>query len=340
MANIKDVAKTAGVSISTVSHVINETRFVSDELRERVCHAMQELNYHPNAMARSLRLGETKIIGLIIPDNSNLFFAEVARTIEDIGYKNGYSVILCNSDGDMEKEAAYINMLITKQVDGVILISAGSQQEHLLELREFGIPFVVSDRDISPALADLVLVNNEQGGYDATHYLIGLGHRNIACITGPSDVTPSADRVYGYRRALNETGIPIRNDYIIPGDFRYQSGEHAMTKLLQLDNRPTAVFVCNDVMAMGALRALRKANLRVPDDISIIGFDDIFLASAITPALTTIAQPIMELATLSAGLLISQAQDENASNETRRIVLNTQLIIRDSCAPYRKQTGG
>jgi LacI family transcriptional regulator len=148
MANIKDVAKTAGVSISTVSHVINETRFVSDELRERVLNAMEELNYHPNALARSLRLGETKIIGLIIPDNSNPYFAEIARTIEDIGYKNGYSVILCNSDGNLDKEAAYINILITKQVDGVILISAGYHQEHLLELREFGIPFVVSDRDI------------------------------------------------------------------------------------------------------------------------------------------------------------------------------------------------
>lgn len=336
MATIKDVAKTAEVSISTVSHVINETRFVSDELRERVLNAMEQLNYHPNALARSLRLGETKTIGLIIPDNSNPYFAEIARTIEDIGYKNGYSVILCNSDGNLDKEAAYINMLITKQVDGVILISAGYQQEHLLELREFGIPFVVSDRDISPALADLVLVNNEQGGYDATRYLIGLGHRNIACITGPSDITPSADRVHGYRRALTGAGIYIREDYIVSGDFRYHSGQTAMMKLLQVDELPTAVFVCNDVMAIGALRALRNANLRVPDDISIVGFDDIPLASEITPALTTIAQPILEMATLSADLLISQIQEESARDETRRTVLDTRLIVRDSCAPYRK----
>lgn len=335
MATIKDVAKTAGVSISTVSHVINETRFVSDELRERVLNAMEKLNYHPNALARSLRLGETKTIGLIIPDNSNPFFAEVARTIEDIGYKNGYSVILCNSDGNLDKEAAYINMLITKQVDGIILISAGYQQEHLLELREFGIPFVVSDRDISPALADLVLVNNEQGGYDATRYLIGLGHRNIACITGPSDVTPSADRVHGYRRALTEARITIREDYIVPGDFRFRSGETAMTQLLRLDKLPTAVFACNDVMAIGALRALRNANLRIPDDISIVGFDDIPLASEITPALTTIAQPILEMATLSADLLISQIQEERTGDETRRTVLDTRLVVRDSCAPYR-----
>lgn len=333
MATIKDVARLAGVSTTTVSHVINETRYVSDELRARVLAAMEELNYRPNVLARGLRRGETKTIGLVVPDNSNPFFAEVARIVEDIGFENGYSVILCNSDGNLEKEAAYVNVLIAKQVDGVIFIAAGSKYEHLHELATAGIPVVVADRDIPQTLADVVLVDNEQGGYDATRYLLSLGHRRIACIAGPSDLTPSADRVHGYRRALGEFGVPIEEKWIVPGDFRYQGGEAAIAELLRLDEPPSAVFACNDVMAIGALRAVRSAGLQVPGDVSIVGFDDIPLASAVSPALTTVAQPIVELATLAAQLLMSRIQSDQQDGPKQRIVLDTELIVRGSCAP-------
>lgn len=333
MATIKDVARLAGVSTTTVSHVINETRYVSDELRARVLAAMEELNYRPNVLARGLRRGETKTIGLVVPDNSNPFFAEVTRIVEDIGFENGYSVILCNSDGNLEKEAAYVNVLIAKQVDGVIFIAAGSKYEHLHELATAGIPVVVADRDIPQTLADVVLVDNEQGGYDATRYLLSLGHRRIACIAGPSDLTPSADRVHGYRRALGEFGVPIEEKWIVPGDFRYQGGEAAIAELLRLDEPPSAVFACNDVMAIGALRAVRSAGLQVPGDVSIVGFDDIPLASAVSPALTTVAQPIVELATLAAQLLMSRIQSDQQDGPKQRIVLDTELIVRGSCAP-------
>ena len=333
MATIKDVARLAGVSTTTVSHVINETRYVSDELRASVLAAMEELNYRPNVLARGLRRGETKTIGLVVPDNSNLFFAEVARIVEDIGFENGYSVILCNSDDNLEKEAAYVNVLIAKQVDGVIFIAAGSKYEHLHELAMAGIPVVVADRDIPQTLADVVLVDNERGGYDATRYLLSLGHRRIACIAGPSDLTPSADRVHGYRRALGEFGIPIEEKWIVPGDFRYQGGEAAIAELLRLDEPPSAVFACNDVMAIGALRAVRSAGLQVPGDVSIVGFDDIPLASAVSPALTTVAQPIVELATLAAQLLMSRTQSDQQDGPKQRIVLDTELIVRGSCAP-------
>jgi len=334
MATIKDVAQLAGVSITTVSHVINETRFVSDELRTSVLAAVEELNYRPNVLARSLRRGETKTIGLIVPDNSNPFFAEVARIVEDVGFENGYSVILCNSDGNADKEAAYINVLITKQVDGVIFIAAGGKQEHLRELMAQHIPVVVADRDIPQTLADVVLVNNEQGGYDAARYLITLGHRRVACIAGPSDVSPSADRVHGYRRALRESGIPVAQELIVSGDFRSPSGETAMAQLLRLDEPPSAVFACNDVMAIGALRAVRSAGLQVPGDVSIIGFDDISSASAVSPALTTIAQPIVELATQAAQFLISRIQNGQEGRSGQRIVLDTELVVRNSCAPH------
>lgn len=333
---IKDVANRAGVSITTVSHVINHTRFVSEELIQRVQAAMEELNYQPNTLARSLRMGETKTIGLIVPDNSNPFFAEVSRIIEDIGFEKGYGVFLCNSDGILEKEAAYIRMLIAKQVDGIIFIAAENTQENLIDLTSRNFPVVVVDRDLPDSAIDVVLVNNEMGGCDAVNYLLNLGHIRIACITGPSQLTPNAARVEGYRLALHNAGIPVQEELVVPGDFRSLSGEKAMERLLQLDEPPTAVFACNDLMAIGALRTLRNHNLRVPEDISVIGFDDISMSVEVTPALTTIAQPIAELSTCAAELLIKRIQDGGKNEVAQRIILDTRLVIRDSCAPNSK----
>ncbi len=339
MPTMKDVAKAAGVSVTTVSHVINETRFVSEDLRTRVSQAMADLNYHPNVLARSLRQGITHTIGLIVPDNSNPFFAEVARAAETVGFENDYSVILCNSDKNVEREAAYLNVLIAKQVDGVIFIAAGSKQEHLLELLEQGIPVVVADRDMPQTLADVVLVNHEQGGYDATRYLVSLGHRRVACIAGPLGVTPSADRVRGYKRALQEAGIPIEDELIVRCTESWVAGEIAMAQLLRLDRRPSAVFAYNDVTAIGALRAIKNAGLMVPNDLSICGFDDIALASAMVPALTTVAQPIAELAILATELLIARIHNSDAREPGQRIVLDTKLIVRESCAPAKGHKG-
>lgn len=330
MTTIRNVAEKAGVSITTVSHVINGTRYVSDELIQRVHAAMDELNYRPNVLARGLRRGDTRTIGLVVPDNSNPFFAEVARVIEDVGFKNGYSVILCNSDDDLSKEAAYLNVLIAKQVDGVIFIAAGSEYEHLLELTGRNIPVVVVDREIEHALADIILVDNELGGYEAAKYLVDLGHKKIACITGPSEVTPSAGRVQGYRRALEEAGIPLRQDYVTAGDFHFQGGEAAMVRLLELEDPPTAVFACNDWMAVGTFRAVRKAGKQIPKDVSIVGFDDIQLASVVNPTLTTIAQPISDMATMAAELLITRMQNSQEI-PTQRTLLNPILRIRESC---------
>jgi len=331
---IKDVANRAGVSITTVSHVINQTRFVSPELVQRVHAVMEELNYQPNTLARSLRMGETRTIGLIVPDNSNPFFAEVSRIIEDVGFEKGYGVFLCNSDGLLEKEAAYINMLIAKQVDGVIFIAAENTQENIADLTRQNFPIVMVDRDLPNAKIDVVLVNNERGGFEAVNYLLQLGHRKIACIAGTSELTPSAARVEGYRRALSSASVALREEWIVHGDFRSLSGEQAMASLLQLANPPTAVFACNDLMAIGALRALRNHNLRVPQDLSVIGFDGISMAEEVTPALTTIAQPIADLASCAAELLIRRIQIGHEKDGVQRIVLDTQLVVRESCAPY------
>jgi LacI family transcriptional regulator len=331
---INDVAKLAGVSTTTVSHFINGTRYVSDDLRERVENAIAELEYHPNSMARGLRRGESKTIGLIVPDNSNPFFAEILRSIENIGYANGYSVILCNSDSDIDKEVAYTDLLFAKQVDGIVFITTNNSCEHLQQLSNVGIPIIVIDRDIPLIGTDVLLVDNFQGGYVATQYLIELGHRRIACITGPSRLTPSAERVNGYRKALADAGITENPDLIVMGDFQFQGGETGIAQLLTLREPPTAVFACNDLMALGVMRGLRKAKLSVPRDISLIGFDDISLTSVVSPALTSVAQPIQEISRLAIELLINRIQKKDSECEEKRIVLPTQLVIRESCKQY------
>jgi LacI family transcriptional regulator len=334
LVTIKDVAEKAGVSISTVSHVINGTRFVSDELNQRVLSVMDEMGYYPNVLAQGLRRGGTKTIGLVVPDNSNPFFAEIAHTIEDLGFKNGYSVILCNSHGDLDREDTYLRLLISKQVDGVIFISAGSNSKHLGELTKRNIPIVVVDRELENMPMDNVLVNNENGGYKATRHLLDLGHTNIACVTGPTELTPSAARCGGYIKALQEAGKPVREDYMVSGNFQFQGGEQAISRLFALDMPPTAIFLCNDLMALGAIQALRKLNIKVPEDVSIIGFDDIKLSSITFPALTTIAQPKSDIAGKAVYLLIKRIQTEE-DMAVERIILDPTLIERDSCAQYQ-----
>ena len=339
MTNIKDVAEKAGVSITTVSHVINETRYVSDDLKSRVLSAMTALNYRPNTLARSLRSGRSRTIGLVIPDISNLFFAEISRKIEDNGFKYGYSVILCNTDDDREKEKRYINVLLEKQVDGIIFISVGAVKENIYKIMDINIPIVVADRDISSLTSDVVLIDNLEGGYKATNYLIALKHKRIGCITGPSLMTPSSLRVEGYKNALLDAGIPIDETIICQGDFRYEGGKICMLNLLNNSEPPTAVFVCNDMMALGAYRAIHEYGKRIPEDISLVGFDNIPFSQTAYPALTTMAQPIVDMAETAVNLLIERIQimqkmkhSHDIAPDYKRVILNAQLIERESCA--------
>lgn len=327
---IRDVAKFADVSITTVSHVINNTRFVSEDLKERVMQAMNELGYKPNMLARGLRSGRTRTIGLVVPDMANLFFAEISRAIEDIVFNKGYSLIICNSDDNPEKQKAYFGVLLAKQVEGIIFISTGSSQDYIEQLENSGIPIVLADREVPTQLADVVLIDNEYGGYLATNHLISLGHKRIACIAGPSELTPSADRVNGYRRALCEADLPVYPEYIVNGDFHFKLGEAAMLHLLDLNPRPDAVFVSNDMMAFGCIRAIHSRNLVLPNDISIVGFDDILLAKASSPALTTIAQPTQKMAEKITELLFLRLESHPSNTKRKRVILKPELVIRDS----------
>ena len=325
---MSEVAEKAGVSVTTVSHVINQSRPVSLELQERVRLAMDELGYQPNRLARSLRRGETHTIGLIIPDGVNPFFAEVARGIEDTGFEHGYSVILCNSDGDLEKELHYTNVLNAKQVDGIIFVAVGVSHDHINLLQSRGLPVVVVDREVPGVKVSTVITDNQKGGWLATNHLIGLGHHRIACLAGPHNLTPSAARVTGYRKALEQHNLKINEEYILRGDFQYQSGCQRMDQLLEIEVPPTAVFACNDLMATGALCAAVEKGYRVPDDISIVGYDDVELASYTSPPLTTIRQPKYEMGVLAVRMLLENINEPNQDFDYR--MLETELVIRKS----------
>ena len=339
MTTIKDIAELAGVSTTTVSYVINKTRYVSDELTIRVIDAMETLDYHPNILARSLRSGSTKTIGLVIPDITNQFFSEISRLIEDKGFEFGYSVILCNTDDDLDKEKHYIDVMINKQIDGVIFISSGNSSEVLAKAEKFNIPIVLADRNIENTSFDLVLTNNFKGGYDATKYLIDLGHQKIACIAGPSLITPSSDRLTGYKQALSDSGIPFDPTLVIHGDFHFESGIIATKSILERSKDTSAVFACNDMMALGAMRTIHNSGLEIPGDISVIGFDNVPLSHTAYPALTTIAQPINQISVLSVEYLLERIRNKSKSNKDyqrtkipyRKELLDTRLVVRASC---------
>ena len=327
---IRDVAEKAGVSVTTVSHVINKTRFVSEGLLKRVNDAVVELNYQPSGLARSLRTKTSGCIGVIIPDNTNTFFAEVVRGIEDHCYKQGYSVFLCNSDDDPDKEYNYIKLLREKGVDGMVLVSTGNDSESLEILDHGEIPKVIIDREIESMNSDSVLVDNLAGGYKATRHLLELGHSRIGCIKGSSQLTPSAQRLDGYVKALKEAGIAIDNNLIETGNFKSQSGGDCLMQLMKQSKPPTAVFVCNDLMAFGAFAAARQLGINVPEELSIVGFDDIAMASMIIPSLSTIAQPKRELGEIGATLLLKRIKDRDTEQST--IVLEPLLVVRESSA--------
>jgi LacI family transcriptional regulator len=328
MATISQVAALAGVSPTTVSHVINDTRYVSSEVRLRVQQAMDELGYQPNALARSLRRGVTHTLGLILPDSSNPFFAEVAQSLEVEAFDQGYNVILCNAEGSPSKERLYLEVLQKRQVDGLILLTTGEDGGPLSQAPRPDVPIVMLDRDLPTADADVVLADNRLGAVLATAHLLQLGHRRIGCISGPSHITPSARRVSGYMDGLAEAGIPFDETLVVRGDFHPESGRAGAHTLLDRPDRPTAIFACNDLMAIGAVRGACELGLSVPADLSIAGFDDIQLASYITPSLTTVVQPKTEMARTAVRLLLERMAER--SLPARRQVLLPTLVVRES----------
>jgi len=331
MATIKDVALKANVSTTTVSHVVNSTRFVSDKVRHDVELAIRELNYVPSAVARSLKSNTTKTIGMLIPNCSNPYFAEIVRSVEDHCFGAGYALILCNTDDDPHRQAAYLQVISEKRIDGAIIISTGEDKDLLRLLKGLPIPTVLLDREIQEVNCDLVETSHLQGAMMATEHLIGMGHRRIACVAGPANLNSSAQRIEGWRAALAKNSLAAEASHLLwHSDFSSQGGFTTMQSILRSPQVPSAVFVCNDLMCIGALSAAHQAGVRVPQDMSLIGFDDIELARFASPTLSTIAQPKHRIGVTAVDMVLERIQGGRV--EARQVILQPELIVRNSTA--------
>ncbi|THB84936.1 transcriptional regulator RbsR [Pantoea allii] len=326
---MKDVARLAGVSTSTVSHVINNNRFVSEGVREKVEQAIRHLNYAPSALARSLKINQTHTIGMLLTTSSNPFYAEVVRGVEESCYQRGYSLILCNTAGDEERMNRSLETLMQKRVDGLLIMCTESHLPSADILNRYpSIPTVMMDWAPFEGRGDIIQDNALLGGELATQHLIDSGYTRIACIAGPQDKTPARMRLEGYRNAMTKSGLEILPGYVVNGDFEFQGGYNGMVELLALQTPPEAVFTSNDAMAVGVYHALYQAGMRVPQQMAVMGYDDIELARYLTPPLSTIHQPKDALGELAIDTLIHRLSDPDASQQT--LVLTPELVVRGS----------
>ncbi|MEG5263492.1 LacI family DNA-binding transcriptional regulator [Pseudomonas sp. JDS28PS106] len=330
MATIKDVAALAGISYTTVSHVVNKTRPVSEPVRLKVEAAIAQLEYVPSAVARSLKAKSTRTIGLLIPNGINPYFAELARGIEDHCERNGFCVILCNSDDNPDKQRNYLRVLLEKRVDGLIVSSVDGDVSVAGGLAEVRTPLVVVDRELDGISADTVRIDHEQGAWLATRHLLDLGHRRIACIGGPADTPVAEMRLAGYRRAMQQAGVSLSPGWMVTSEFTSPAGYRAAVSLLHHD-RPTAIFAGNDVIAIAVLRAAAERGIAVPKDLSVVGFDDIQMSRYVYPALTTVGQSIRQLGETAAQMLLRRIAAPDAHDVHRQLVMPS-VVVRESTA--------
>ncbi len=329
---LHDLAKVAGVDPSTVSRVLNgdRTLVVKDETRRRILDAVEELQYVPNAMARGLRRQRSQMIGLLVPDIANPFFPEIILGAERVFSEAGYRLLLGNTSEDPEKEHAYVELLRSNVVEGLMLATAFTQDETVEELTRLGVPYVLVNR-AHAGTSNYVVVDDRVASRGTADYLVGLGHRRIAHVSGPLYTETGLARLRGYREGLRAAGIEYREEYVIEGDFKEASGARAIERLLKLDEPPTALLAANDLLALGAMGACRSLGVRVPQDLSIAGFNDVPFCSMVTPALTSVRVPRLEMGMASARRLLDLLSGSDALQSP--IVLGTELVVRDSTAP-------
>ena len=333
LPTIGDVAKRAGVSTATVSRVINDAGNVNAATRDRIERAIQDLHYVPNVAARSLRSKRTSTIALLVPDITNPFWTTVARGVEDVAQGGGYSVLLCNTDENPTKQLAYLDVVLSQRVDGVIVAPYDADARNLNKLRDREMPTVIIDRRINGWEVDSVYGDSVGGARALVQHLIRQGHTRIAILTGPPNTSTSEDRVAGYRLALSEANLPIDERLIRRGEYRVASGEQMARQLFDEGLKPTAIFAANNAIAMGVMDALQRRGLRVPQDIALVCFDELPEASRFFPFLTVVAQPAYDMGMNAAQLLISRL-DAEVSLQPRQVVLPTRLIKRYSCGEH------
>jgi LacI family transcriptional regulator len=336
MTTIKDVARVAGVSIATVSALLNGTARVSDKLSQRIWAAIESTGYSPHGIARSLRLGRTRSIGLVVGDISNPFFTSLAKTVEARAVEAGYMVIVANSDEEPEKELKLLKLLREQRVAGILLTPSGHDPSYLLALsRTTDIPIVLLDRLLPQSSFDSVVVDNLAAARMGTDYLVRLNHRRIALVIGKQHIWTMEQRLQGYRESLRLGGIEPNPDLELVADTHIETAYEVVQRLLTQPDPPTAIFAANIIMMLGAIEALMDMGFRCPEQVSLAGIDDFPGSSAIRPLLTTVTQPIEELAERAVSRLLEKigaTAAESKRQTAQTITLMPRLVIRDSCA--------
>ncbi|MEJ6950438.1 LacI family DNA-binding transcriptional regulator [Natronospora cellulosivora (SeqCode)] len=327
MATIRDVAEKAGVSIATVSRVLNKQSAVKPSTKVKVEKAIKDLNYQPNYLGRNLRRAETKLILVVLQNISNPFYAKVVKGIEDIGHKNNYNIMICNTDSDPTRERSYLELLLNKLVDGVILMAPEIEAEELDQISK-NFPLVQCCEYKEGTQAPHISIDNLAAGYTAISHLIKLGHNRIGMISASNRLLSAIQREKGYKKALLDAGIEFDTDLIKYGSYGFNGGLRAAKELLNMDKSPTAIFTISDITAIGAIKAIKEKGLKVPDDIAVIGFDNTSIASMYDPQLTTIAQPRYDLGRISMEILLDIINNEDVSS--KEVYLEHELVIRKS----------
>lgn len=335
MATVADVAKRAGVSVSTAARALSGQGYASAATRRQVLDAANELGYVTNQIARSLRTRQTRLIGLLIGDVENSFYSTIAKNVESVAKEAGYHVVLCNSDDEPANERDYVKLLEGVRVDALIVTPTAANRRQLARLIDAGIVIVQIDRRVEGLKADAIVVDNEDGAASAVSYLIEAGHTRIGTVTGELDVFTAQQRLAGYERALVQHGIAVRRELIKTGSFHRDHAVEDATELIQARSAPTAIFAANNILAEATLVALEQQGLRVPRDISVVSFDDVPWMSMVSPPLTTVRQPVADMARSAAELALRRLR-EGRKGTPSTIVFGTELVERDSVAPVRK----
>lgn len=334
-ATIYDVAREAGVSIAAVSQVINGKGKISEERRNEIFAVMERLDYKPSVIAAALTGKKTYTFGLLIPDISNPFFAEIARAVEDRGHQLGYSIFICSTDNNDERVERYLSVLQQKSVDGIIVGTGMDHRDMLQPVLRKSMPVVLVARELPGLNVDTVVIDDYAGGYLAGGHLAGLGHKRIAVLAESAKLVSSRERIRGFREACEEAGLEWDESLVrTNGADLVKDGRRNAADWLASEDRPTAIFCCNDLLAIGALQAAKERGLRIPADLSIVGFDNTILATATDPPLTTVAQPTGRMGELAVDLLLEQEGSRRES--PRRAVLAPELVLRESTAALRE----
>jgi DNA-binding LacI/PurR family transcriptional regulator len=328
--SLRDVAKRSKVSVSTVSRVVNEAGNTDPETLRRVQKAIKALNYKPNRVAQRLRLpsGQRKLIGLLVPDIQNPFYVDVVRGVEDLAHEKGYAVFMGNFGQEEDKEALYLDLMLSESVDGLIVAPSNEKQNKIVELVKNEFPLVCVDRSLSVIDSDVVLVNNVQAAYDAVEHLVQRGHKRIAYIGGLPTISTTAQRNEGYIRALTKHGIEVDKQLVRFGDSKHESGKLLAAELLDLPKPPTAFFTGNSLITLGALETIHTRGKRIPEDIAIVGFDDMPWSISLNPPLTAVSQPGYEIGKRATEMLFHRIIDPH--RKPVEVSLDAELIIRKS----------